>query len=47
VSLAGLGALAAGAGGASRARGALRVTFWSALALAVTALVGHLFGARA
>ena len=45
VCLAVLGALAAGAGGASRARGALRVTFWSALALAVTALVGHFFGA--
>jgi VIT1/CCC1 family predicted Fe2+/Mn2+ transporter len=44
-SLAVLGALAAGAGGASRTRGAVRVTFWSALALAVTALVGHLFGA--
>jgi len=42
-----LGALAAGAGGASRTRGALRVTFWSALALAVTALVGRLFGGAA
>ena len=42
--LAALGALAAGAGGASRVRGAVRVTFWSALALAVTALVGRLFG---
>ncbi len=47
VSLAVLGALAAGVGGASRMRGALRVTVWSALALAVTALVGHLFGATA
>jgi VIT1/CCC1 family predicted Fe2+/Mn2+ transporter len=47
VSLAILGALAAGAGGASRTRGAVRVTFWSALALAITALVGHLFGATA
>jgi len=45
VSLAVLGALAAGVGGASRTRGALRVTVWSALALGVTALVGHLFGA--
>ena len=44
ICLAVLGALAAGAGGASRTRGALRVTFWSALALAVTALVGHFFG---
>jgi vacuolar iron transporter family protein len=40
-----LGALAARAGGAGRIRGALRVTFWSALALAVTALVGRWFGA--
>jgi len=39
-----LGAVAAHAGGASRIRGAVRVTFWSALALAVTALVGRLFG---
>lgn len=45
VCLALLGALAARAGGAGRMRGALRVTFWSALALAVTALVGHWFGA--
>jgi vacuolar iron transporter family protein len=44
VCLAILGALAARAGGASRLRGALRVTFWSALALAATALVGRLFG---
>jgi VIT1/CCC1 family predicted Fe2+/Mn2+ transporter len=42
--LAALGALAAGAGGAGRLRGAVRVTFWSALALGVTALVGRLFG---
>ena len=45
VFLAGLGALAAGAGGAGRARGALRVTFWGALAMALTALVGRMFGA--
>lgn len=44
ISLAALGAVAAHAGGASRVRGALRVTFWSALALALTAIVGHLFG---
>ena len=44
VCLAALGALAAHAGGASRGRGALRVTFWSALALALTALVGRVFG---
>lgn len=44
VSLAGLGAVAASAGGAGRWRGAARVTFWSALALALTALVGRIFG---
>jgi VIT1/CCC1 family predicted Fe2+/Mn2+ transporter len=42
--LAVLGSLAAGAGGAGRLRGALRVTFWGALALLLTALVGRLFG---
>jgi vacuolar iron transporter family protein len=47
VSLGGLGALAAGAGGASRWRGAVRVTFWSALAMALTAFVGRVFGATA
>ena len=45
VCLAGLGALAASAGGASRWRAAFRVTFWSALALGLTALVGRIFGA--
>lgn len=44
LSLAGLGALAAGAGGSSRLRGAWRVTFWGALALALTAGIGRLFG---
>ena len=40
-----LGALAARAGGASRAAvGALRVGFWGALAMALTAGVGALFG---
>jgi VIT1/CCC1 family predicted Fe2+/Mn2+ transporter len=39
-----LGALAARAGGAGMMKGAARVTFWSALALAVTAGVGSLFG---
>ena len=39
-----LGALAAGAGGAGRWRGATRVTFWSAMALAATAIVGRVFG---
>jgi VIT1/CCC1 family predicted Fe2+/Mn2+ transporter len=45
VFLAGLGALSAGVGGASRRRAALRVTFWGALAMGLTALVGRLFGA--
>ena len=44
VALAGLGALAAGAGGASPWLGAARVTFWGALAMALTAGVGKLFG---
>lgn len=39
-----LGTLAAFAGGASIARGAIRVTFWGALAMAVTAFVGKLVG---
>lgn len=39
-----LGALAARAGGANVWKGALRVTFWSAIALAVTAGVGKLVG---
>ncbi len=45
VTLATLGATAASAGGASIWRGAVRVTFWGALAMAVTAGVGRLFGA--
>ena len=40
-----LGAIAARAGGASALRGAVRVTFWGAFALAVTALIGRAFGA--
>jgi vacuolar iron transporter family protein len=39
-----LGALAGRAGGASLATGAIRVTFWGALAMAATAAVGALFG---
>jgi VIT1/CCC1 family predicted Fe2+/Mn2+ transporter len=39
-----LGGLAAGAGGAGIAAGALRVTFWGALAMGITAGVGALFG---
>jgi VIT1/CCC1 family predicted Fe2+/Mn2+ transporter len=44
LSLAVLGGLGATAGGAGVLRGALRVTFWGALAMAATALVGALFG---
>ena len=40
-----LGALAARAGGAGMLAGAWRVTFWGALAMAITAGVGALFGA--
>jgi VIT1/CCC1 family predicted Fe2+/Mn2+ transporter len=43
--LAVLGGLAAYAGGASIARGVLRVTFWGAMAMVITAGVGMLFGA--
>ncbi|MGO8739392.1 VIT1/CCC1 transporter family protein [Rhodoblastus sp.] len=39
-----LGSLAARAGGADVTRGALRVTFWGALAMGLTAGVGALFG---
>ncbi len=39
-----LGALAARLGGASILRGAVRVAFWGAMAMGVTALVGRLFG---
>ena len=42
--LAGLGGLAARTGGASVIIGAVRVTFWGALAMALTAGVGRLFG---
>ena len=44
VFLAILGAIAARAGGASMLTGAVRVTFWSALAMAATALIGKLVG---
>ncbi|MES2634347.1 MAG: VIT family protein [Pseudomonadota bacterium] len=44
VFLAGLGALASKAGGANPLAGAWRVTFWGALAMAVTAGVGAMFG---
>ena len=39
-----LGALAARTGGASTLLGAVRVVFWGALAMAVTAVVGRIFG---
>ena len=42
-----LGAIAAQVGGASVWIGAWRVTFWGAIAMAVTAAVGALFGAAA
>jgi VIT1/CCC1 family predicted Fe2+/Mn2+ transporter len=44
VFLAVLGGLAARVGGASAMLGAVRVTFWGALAMALTAAVGILFG---
>lgn len=44
VFLASLGALAAKVGGASMRVGALRVTFWGGLAMAITAGVGDVFG---
>ncbi|MGE4326333.1 MAG: VIT family protein [Pseudodonghicola sp.] len=44
LALAVLGGLGASAGGAGMVRGAIRVTFWGALAMAATALVGTLFG---
>ena len=47
IALAALGALAASAGGAGRMRGAIRVVFWSAVAMALTWIVGRLFGTAA
>lgn len=47
VILAALGALGAKAGGAGWLRGAWRVTFWGAIAMAATAGVGALFGVAA
>jgi VIT1/CCC1 family predicted Fe2+/Mn2+ transporter len=43
IALLGLGGVAAYAGGASILKGALRVAFWGALAMALTAGVGRLF----
>ncbi len=45
VFLAVLGAVAARAGGAAMLTGAMRVLFWGAIAMGVTALVGKFFGA--
>ena len=45
--LAALGSLAARAGGASVMMAAARVTFWGALAMAITAGIGALFGVAA
>ena len=42
--LAALGGMAAAAGGAGLLRGAARVAFWGALAMALTAIVGRMFG---
>ena len=44
VCLVALGAIAARTGGASAMVGAARVGFWGALAMALTAAVGHVFG---
>ena len=44
ICLAGLGALGAQAGGAPKLRPTLRVLFWGAAAMAVTALIGRIFG---
>jgi VIT1/CCC1 family predicted Fe2+/Mn2+ transporter len=46
VLLAALGAIGAQTGGASIWRGAVRVTFWGALAMGVTAGIGATFGAH-
>jgi vacuolar iron transporter family protein len=45
VFLAFLGAVGAKAGGAPIVRAVVRVAFWGAVAMAVTALVGKMFGA--
>ena len=47
VALSVLGGLGASAGGAGILKGALRVTFWGALAMAATAGVGMIFGVSA
>ena len=45
--LAALGALAAQVGRANVLKGTLRVTFWGAIAMALTAVIGRLFGVTA
>jgi len=47
VVLAALGAAGARTGGAKIGRAIIRVVFWGALAMAITAAVGHLFGVAA
>jgi len=47
IALAVLGGLGASAGGAGILKGAVRVTFWGALAMAATAGVGMIFGVAA
>jgi VIT1/CCC1 family predicted Fe2+/Mn2+ transporter len=44
IALAGLGALGAQAGGAPKIPATLRVLFWGAAAMGITAGVGHFFG---
>jgi vacuolar iron transporter family protein len=46
ISLAFLGGLAAKVGGANLFKGALRVCLWGAIAMGLTAAVGHLFGVQ-
>jgi VIT1/CCC1 family predicted Fe2+/Mn2+ transporter len=46
-SLAILGAVAASVGRSGIAKGTIRVTFWGAIAMAITALIGRLFGVAA
>jgi len=47
IGLMALGGLGASVGGAGVVKGSLRVTFWGALAMAATALVGLVFGVAA
>ncbi len=47
IALAALGGLGASVGGAGILKAAARVTFWGALAMAATAIVGMLFGVAA